>query len=262
MSWIDVNGVSIYYQLEGPDDGLLVALVHEIGGTAQSFDRVIPHLTERFRVLSFDQRGAGQSEKVVGPISIDDLVGDISGLIDAVGGSARCSFVTVAAAGLQALKFYQEFPDRVGSMVLCNPALGVDPERTQALLDRAQFVESNGIRAGLEAMIEKSYPVELRDDIVFPAYRGRYLANDPHGFAESNRVLANTDLRDLIPKIKCPTMVVAGRYDQVRPAKGSEEVASQIESSRFEVLDGGHFLPTTAPDQLGKLLVEFLTENS
>lgn len=259
MSWIDVNGVSLYYQLEGPENAPLVVLVHEIGGSTQSFDDLVPHLTNSFRVLSFDQRGAGQSEKVVGSISIDDFVGDIVGLIDEVAGSDKCSLVTVAAAGLQALRFYHDFPDRVDSIVLCNPALGVDPERNQALLDRAQFVESNGIRAGLEAMIEKSYPVELRDEVVFPSYRGRYLSNDPHGFAESNRVLANTDLRGLIPTLKCPVMVVAGRYDQVRPAKGSEDVASQIDGARFEILDGGHFLPTTAPDQLGKLIAEFLS---
>lgn len=259
MSWTDVNGVSLNYRIVGPEDAPLVVLVHEIGGTLESFELMTPYLTDLFRVLSFDQRGAGQSEKVVGPITLDDLVGDIAGLIGLFSQDGKVSFVTVAAAGLQALKYYQEFPTLVSSMVLCNPALGVDPTRRQALMDRASFVETNGIRAGLDGMIGNSYPVELRDEKVFPTYRGRYLANDPHGFAESNRVLANNDLRELIPTIKCPVLVAGGRHDRVRPASGSEEVAGLIPDGKFQLIDGGHFLPTTAPEQLGKCVAEFLT---
>lgn len=261
MSWIDVNGVSINYRIEGPEDAPLVVLLHEIGGALESFELMMPYLTDRFRVLSFDQRGAGQSEKLVGPISLEDFVADIRELIQALSTATTCSFVTVAASGLQALKYYQNFPERVSSIVFCNPALGVDPSRNQALLERAHFVEVNGIRAGLEAMIEKSYPIELRDETIFPIYRGRYLANDPHGFAESNRVLANNDLRSLIPTIKCPVLVAGGRYDQVRPASGSEEVAGMIPNAKFQLIDGGHFLPTTAPEQLGKAVADFLSSN-
>lgn len=259
MSWIDVNGVSINYRIDGPENAPLVVLLHEIGGTLESFELMTPFLTDRFRVLSFDQRGAGQSEKVVGQISLQDFVADINELVHAVSTARACSFVTVAASGLQALKYYQDHPERVNSIVFCNPALGVDSSRSQALLDRASFVETNGIRAGLEAMIEKSYPVELRDEKVFPTYRGRYLANDPHGFAESNRVLANNDLRRVIPTIGCPVLVAGGRYDQVRPASGSEEVAGLIPNAKFQLIDGGHFLPTTAPEQLGKAVAEFLS---
>lgn len=259
MSWIDVNGVSLNFRLEGDSNGPLVVMLHEIGGTLESFQGVTPHLEPYFNVLSFDQRGSGQSEKVLGQIGIDDLVGDIAGLVNALVGSTEpCNFVTVAAAGLQALRFFEIYPERVRSIAMCNPALGVDPARAGALGDRADFVEKNGIRAGLDTTLEKSYPEGLRDKVIFPNFRGRYLANDPHGFAEANRVLARTDLRHLIPTLDCKVMVAAGTEDQVRPSAGSQELAAQIEGSQFVLIEGGHFLPTTAPTALGEALVQFL----
>lgn len=257
LAWIDVNGVSLNYRLHGRANNPLIVLIHEIGGSLEGFSGVVPYLEGNFSVLTYDQRGAGQSEKVIGTFTIDDLTDDVMALVSELIGERSLNFVTVAAAGQIALRVLERFPDRVNSIAMCNPALGVDESRSSALDDRADFVEKNGIRAGLDVTLEKSYPVELRDEKNFPNFRGRYLSNDPHGFAEANRILAHTDLRHLIPKITCPVLVAAGRFDQVRPAEGSKQVASQIHNARFEMLDGGHFLPTTAPDALGEVLMNF-----
>ncbi|TAN24190.1 MAG: alpha/beta fold hydrolase [Actinomycetota bacterium] len=260
MSWIDANGVSIRYRLDGTAGKPLVVLFHEIGGSLESFGEVAHHLRPDFQVLSFDQRGSGLSEKVRTSFGVDDLVSDVSELIHIVVGDVKCHLVTVAAAGLQALRFYERFKNRVSSITLCNPALGVDPARASALIERADFAERNGIRAGLDMTLDKSYQLELRDDRVFPDVRGRYLSNDPFGFAEANRLLARTDLRGLLPMLRCPTMVVAGRQDQVRPFQGSEETAKQIAGSRFELVErGGHFITITSPEEVGVLLADFLS---
>ena len=259
MSWIDVNGVSIHYRLEGATEKPLVVFFHEIGGSLESFREVVPYLLSHFQVLSFDQRGFGLSEKVRTSFGIDDLVSDVSELVRIVVGDVSCHLVAVAAAGLQALRFYERFESRVMSMTLCNPALGVDPSRALALNERADLAEKNGIRAGLELTLDKSYQSELRDDKVFSEVRGRYLSNDPFGFAEANRVLARTDMRGFLSLLRCPTMVVAGRQDQVRPYQGSEETAKQIFGSRFELVErGGHFITLTSPQEVGNLLEEFL----
>lgn len=257
MSWIDANGISFNYRWQGNPEGPLVVLMHEIGGCLEGFEGVVPHLAKDFSLLSFDQRGSGLSEKVRSPFTADDLVDDVVGLMAELGLDGGCSFVTVAAAGLQALRFYQRYPERVGAIAMCNPALGVEPSRAKALEERADLAARAGIRAGLDTTLDKSYPHELRDEEVFRNYRGRYLANDPYGFAESNRVLARTDLRHLIGTLKCPVLVAAGKFDQVRTPQTSEEVARQIAGCRFELLDGGHFLPATAPDALGRVLHEF-----
>ena len=75
MPWMDANGISIHFELGGK--GPSVVLLHEMGGTLDSWDGIFPALSERFRMLRYDQRGSGLSEKVRQPITTDILVEDL-----------------------------------------------------------------------------------------------------------------------------------------------------------------------------------------
>ena len=66
MDWIEANGTSLRYELSGTGDKVLV-LVHEMGGTLDSWDQVMPMLSPGRRVLRHDWRGAGMSEKLRAP---------------------------------------------------------------------------------------------------------------------------------------------------------------------------------------------------
>ena len=83
MKWIEANGVSLRYELSGAGDDTLV-LVHELGGSLESWDDVLPEFQKHFRVLRYDQRGFGLSEKVKGPLDLNDMAADIAGLLDAL----------------------------------------------------------------------------------------------------------------------------------------------------------------------------------
>ena len=170
------------------------------------------------------------------------------------------NFVCVAAASTQVLRFLERHPEQVASIVLCNPAPGVDPSRAGVLNERADQAERDGMRGVMSITLDKSYPPELsRPSPPMTAYRGRYLANDPVGFGLAHRMLARTNMLHMLPQVTVPTMVVAGRHDTVRPPAGTEELAKKIPGARFEVIEeAGHFLPTTGPKTLVKLLKDFL----
>jgi len=67
VPWTDANGISIHFELAG--NGPSVVLLHEMGGTLDSWDGIAPALSGRFRVLRYDQRGSGLTEKVRAPIT-------------------------------------------------------------------------------------------------------------------------------------------------------------------------------------------------
>jgi 3-oxoadipate enol-lactonase len=233
--------------------------MHELGGTLNSWDGVAPRLSAHFRVLRYDQRGAGLSEKVRHDFTNDDLVADFEALASALSLPPPYHFVTVAAAATQALRFAEKYPDRLGALVLCNPAPGVDPSRAAALDERAAFAAREGMRACLPTTLALSYPPQLGERAAYDAYLGRYLANDPVCFGFAFRTLARTNMLHMLPQLRCPVMVVAGRHDTVRPHAGSAELAKKIPAARFELIDdGGHFLPTQAPRALAALLEDFL----
>src|SRR5580704_7685933 len=110
---MDANGVSIHYELTGAR-GPSVVLMHELGGTLYSWDALAPRLATRCRVLRYDQRGSGLSEKVRQDFTNDTLVADFEALAKQVGLAPPYHFVTVAAAATQALRFLEMHPDQVG----------------------------------------------------------------------------------------------------------------------------------------------------
>ena len=257
MPFTTANGISIHYKLEGAK-GPAVLLLHEMGGTLESWDKVAPGLSDNFRVLRYDQRGAGLSEKVRAQFGNDTAVGDLEALLKELKLQAPYHIVAVAASSTIALAFREKHAKDVSSLTLCNPALGVDPSRAGALNDRADQAERDGMRGVLAITLDKSYPQELTDRETYENYRGRYLANDPVGFAHANRMLARTNVVSMLPNIDVPTMVVGGRQDTVRPLAGSQEIAGKIPNARFEAIDAGHFMPTTGPAALLALLKDFL----
>jgi 3-oxoadipate enol-lactonase len=257
VPWTTANGISIHYQFAG-QSGPVVVLLHEMGGTLESWDAVAPGLAGQYRVLRYDQRGAGLTEKVRKQFTNDQAVDDLEGVLHNLDLKPPYRFVCVAAASTQVLRFLEHHPGDVESIVLCNPAPGVDPSRAGALNERADLAEREGMAGVMGITLDKSYPPTLGEPAAYEAYRGRYLANDPVGFGLAHRMLAMTNMLHMLPKISVPTMVVAGKHDTVRPPAGTEELARKIPGARFELIEeAGHFLPTTGPKTLLRLLLDF-----
>jgi 3-oxoadipate enol-lactonase len=256
VPWIEANGISVHYELAGRGPSLV--LLHEMGGTLASWDGIAPALGKRFATLRYDQRGSGLSEKVRQPITTEILVADLEAVLRGTDLAPPYHFVTVAASTMQALIYMSRRPDHIASFVFCNPFTGADPSRVAALEERAALAEREGLRKAIPVTLDKSWPAEIGDHAAYAAYRGRYLAHDPVCFASMNRAIASPNVTHLAKEIRVPTMVVAGRFDQVRPPKASEEFARTIPGARFELIDAVHMMPAQATGPLLKLLEDFL----
>src|SRR5207244_8159941 len=109
----------------------------------------------------------------------------------------------------------------------------------------------------LPMMLDRSYPPELSTRETYDRYRGRYLANDPVGFALAFRMMARTNMISMLSTITCPALVVAGRQDFVRSPAVTEGLAKMIPGAKFVTIDAGHFMPTTSPEELLRVLRDF-----
>jgi 3-oxoadipate enol-lactonase len=181
MDWIEANGASLRYELSGRGSETVV-LVHEVGGAIESFDETRPAFASAFRVLRYDQRGFGLSEKTR-TLSMDGIVADLAALLDALALSAPVHLVGCAMGAAIALAFAGRHPGRVARLVVASPATWANAG--VAGRARIEAIERDGVRAVEGASLSASYPESLRalDRARFERFRGRWLGNDPHGMA-------------------------------------------------------------------------------
>ncbi|MGA7803357.1 alpha/beta fold hydrolase, partial [Bradyrhizobium sp.] len=111
MDFIELDGVGLRYELSGSGDRTLV-LVHEMGGSLESFDELAPRFAESRRVLRYDTRGAGMSQKARGELGLDTMAGDIAALLDAIGVAGQVALAGIAVGGAIALHFAARYPER------------------------------------------------------------------------------------------------------------------------------------------------------
>lgn len=260
MAFIDINGAAMRYDLSGAGAKTLV-LVHEMGGTLESWDDVLPALSKDRRVLRYDTRGAGLSEKIRGTADIDVMADDIAALLDAVGIKGRVAIAGIAVGAAIAIHFAARHAGRTAALIPMGPATGIPPERREATLAAADKMEQGGIRPGIDTVLATTYPEILRGDTArFERVRAQRLSNDPASQAAIYRMLAGMDLSADYAKINCPTLFLAGKHDGLRPPATVEPLVKLIKGARFEALETAHFMSQQTPELVADRMTWFLAE--
>ena len=260
MPFIDINGAALRYDLSGAGEKTLV-LVHEMGGTLESFDDVLGLLNRDRRVLRYDTRGAGLSEKIRGSADIDQMADDVVALLDALGIKGRVAIAGIAVGAAIAIHFAARHAGRTCALIPMGPAVGIPPERRAATLAAADKMEQGGIRPGIDTVLATTYPEVMRADKArFARVRCQRLGNDPGSQAAIYRMLADMDLSADYPNIKCPTLFLAGIHDGLRPPSVVAPLVKLIAGARFEALETAHFMSQQTPELVANRIAKFLAE--
>ncbi|NTF97920.1 alpha/beta fold hydrolase [Rhizobium rhizogenes] len=254
MSFVTVNDVRLRYDWR-PAAGMPLVLLHEMGGTLESWDLVLRHLPSDQAVLRMDLRGFGLSEKPSAALTMEALVADLVALTHHLGinqmhlaGGAVGGGVAIAAAAA--------LGPRAVRLTGLAPATGVPPERRAGLLALAGNFETQGVRPFLEAdTIPKAWPMpRFARDEGFELFLSTQLSTAPASLAATYRMLAAIDLVPVLASLTCPVTLVAGIHDIARPPDLIEALAAHCTKGRFQALDSGHFMALQSPQAIAELL--------
>lgn len=258
MDFIEGNGVGLRCELSGGGDRTLV-LVHEMGGSLESWDDVAPRFAKSRNVLRYDTRGAGLSQKVRGELTLPTMADDIAALLDHFGIKRKVALAGVAVGGAIALQFAARYPARTSAVAVGSPATGIAAERRVPALERLARIEAAGMALAVEDSMLNGYAPELRGDLKrFERFRTRWLGNDPSSYATIWRMLAAAEMQDELAGISCPVLVIGGSLDRVRPPALAEGVAKTIPGARYVEIRTGHYMSVQTPDLLSDTIEEFL----
>jgi 3-oxoadipate enol-lactonase len=235
-----------------------VLLLHELGGSSESWREVIPLLATDRRVLAVDMRCAGRSEKQPGPFALADVADDLDELLRALNLEGPVDVIGAALGSLAGALLAIRHPATVRRLMMCAVAPDMAGPTRAYLAERAEKVRVVGMRGVAEASLANSFPASQPAQRT--AYRGIYLGNDPRAYAELSLALGRLEMAASDwGAIRAPVLVASGANDFLWPPAIGRQVAALIPGARFEVMeDAGHFPHLQAPETLVRLARGFL----
>ncbi|MDN7751056.1 alpha/beta fold hydrolase [Burkholderia gladioli] len=259
---LDVDGVRLAYRLQGEGPRELVC-IHGVGSYLEAWQGAINALGGGFRVLSFDLRGHGRSERVKGRYEIDDFVGDVLALADHAG-FARFDLAGFSLGGLIAQRLALTHPARLRRLVLLATVAGRTAEERARVAERLAALQAGERGAHYDASLSRwlTEDFQARRPALVDELRRRNARNDPDCYAAAYRVLAQTDFGGLIDQIAMPTLIATGECDAGSNPRMARYMHERIPDSRLAILPNlRHSLLNEAPEQVAALMRAFLIDS-
>jgi pimeloyl-ACP methyl ester carboxylesterase len=255
---IRVNGISLRCLVEGRGDPLV--LIHGVGAGLETWDGVAARLRDRYRIVRYDQRGHGQSEKVLGRYEVEDFTADLRALLDTLG-IERAHVAGHSLGGLVAQSFALEQPDRLHMLALISTVAGRTDAERKRVQERLAMVASGIAGDHFKASLDRWFTDAFRaaNPKLLEEYARRNQSNDPACYAAAYRVLAETDLADRLPEIKAETLVMTGEHDLGSNPRMAALIHARIKGSILRILPTlRHSILIEAPDVVAGMLDDFL----
>ena len=244
------DGVRLAYTLRGKGPPIVRAahwFTHiEHDATSAVMRHFVLGLSHGHRLLRYDQRGNGLSQRDVNDISFERWVSDLETVVDAAGFD-RFALVGISQGASTSIAYAARHPERVSHLIIyCGFARGLlhrdgDPEKLKQSLDLARGLVREGWGSDAESH-RQFFTSQFIPDGTLP---------QQHSLNEMQRVsatpdmaertiveLANVNVVDLLPKVKAPTLVLHVRGDLRVPFALGQEIAAAIPGAKFVPLDG------------------------
>jgi len=256
---IDAGGHRIAYERKG--EGPPVVLLHGYVGDRRTWRRQIDDLSDEFTVVAWDAPGYGGSSDPPEAFLLSDFADCLAAFIDALG-LGRPHVVGLSFGGGLALELYRRHPTVPMTLVLAGAYAGwagslpaeVVEQRLQQALRLADLPPDRLVDELIPTLFTESAPRDLVDEFV--ASMSEF---HPAGLRANSRAFAEADLRDVLPRIAVPTLLLHGDKDVRAPLNVAQDLHARIPGSRLVVMQGvGHVSNVEAAERFNTEVRAFL----
>ncbi len=245
---------------ESTGEGPPLLLIQGLGYGRWGWDPIVPGLVAaHYRVVSFDNRGIGESDKPAGPYTAAQMAGDALQVLDEAG-IDRAHVLGASLGGMIAQELVAAAPERVEKLVLCcttpgGPTAVPMPEVTMQLFAEAPSLAPD---VAMRRFIENALGSELRKELV-DELLARRVASPPDPAGWQAQAAAGIGFKGVEAEIAAPTLILAGTADNVVDYRNADVLAARIPGARVELFEGaGHLFFWEEPDESVRIITEFL----
>jgi len=258
MPFVENLGARIYWDEQGSGAPLL--LIMGLGWPSQAWQRLRPALSEKYRTIALDNRGAGKSDAPPGPYSVAQMAADAAAVLNAARVNTAHVF-GVSLGGMIAQEFALQYPNKVRSLILgCTAAGGPEAVRAEDEALRVLMTRGPDLEQFARAINPFIYDAGTSPQLVEEdtASRLKWYASGEGYFAQLQAVIA-WEAYSRIAQIAVPTLVIHGENDRLVPAENGRRIAERIPGAKLAIIPGAsHIFTTDQPAAAQGAILEFL----
>ncbi len=257
----DRAGDGTAFEIAGPAKAPPVVLIHGLGLNRACWQWTRPALTDRYRVLSYDLYGHGESAVPPETPSLSLFSRQLEGLMDHCGLSSA-AITGFSLGGMIARRFAQDAPRRAKALAILHSSHQRSPEAQAAIVKRVEQARALGPSSTVEAALERWFGegFRVRNPEMMELVHSWVMANRKEVYHRIYRVLADgvDEITAPTPPISCPTLVMTGDQDYGNGPDMARAIAAEIEGAEVYILTTlRHMALAEAPERVNEPLVQF-----
>jgi len=260
MPMVDADGCLLNVSVDDRGDGPTLMLSNSLGCTLEMWEPQMSALVREFRVIRYDRRGHGKSQVPPGPYSMERFGRDVLAILDALR-IEKTHWCGLSMGGMVGQWLGANAPGRFDRIILANTSCYYpDPTNWH---NRIKAVKEGGLAAVADAVLGGWLTADFRErePQVSARMKAMLLASPVQGYVACCEALSTLDQRDLLTRIKSPTLVIAGRHDNATPVSAAELIRSGIAGARMTILEAAHISNVEQPQAFTDAVVGFLTQH-
>ena len=224
------------YQIEG--NGEVVVLIHGLSDSLDYWLALSSFLKNNYRVLRYDLRGHGKTPVGSDEITVDLYAEDLKNLLDDLN-IKKANLVGFSLGGAIALEFSIKYPSYVSSMVLMSSYFNASKTKENFYEQIIQSIDDS-----YDKFYDYMMPLILCPDVIGENKEEleilkqlSVLTANVEGIKKASIACSNFDVEDKLNEIDIPTLILAGRYDEIYPVEIQKELNSKIKNSELIIID-------------------------
>ena len=255
-----INGINLAYSDQGR--GMPLVFLHAFPFNRTMWEPQLTALSSRFRVVTVDLRGHGESDAPLWRYTLDLFADDVSGLLDHLS-IQQAVLIGLSMGGYLIFSFYRRYADRVKGLVLADTRAEPDsPEQTAWRFRLAQRVYQEGAGAVAAEMLPKLLAPTSYQTNPALVQKVRAIMVDSQISGIVGDLMAISERSDAVPllsTITCPTLVLVGEMDALTTPAENKRIADGISGARFQIIpSAGHLSNLEQPEVFSEAVRSFL----